>query len=184
MTAAIRRTTHEMARDVHEVKVVRTAQMHRRPLEQPIVLLANEERIVDSLLTHILHFRIRTDNANVIGVRIELIECDVLANEYANSYPAHVEPVEEGLNGLMHIFRLLRLLLQLENALRHSRYDWVVPLLDLDQRLRELLVVLVHLRRPLDFQRRIRIVPVRQPYPRFPSVPVQAPLVRLLHMFR
>ena len=83
----------------------------------------------------------------------------MLTDEYTDTDPAHVEPVQECLNGPLDLLVLRLALLEFKYALGNGCDNGIMPRLDLDQRLREGFVVGMNLRRPLHFQFRIRIVP-------------------------
>lgn len=59
--------------------------MYRRAFEEAIVFFADEKRIVNSFLTDILHVCVCTDNADVVRIRVKLVEGDVLSDEHSNT---------------------------------------------------------------------------------------------------
>lgn len=61
----------------------------------------------------------------------------MLIDQHPDRYPAHVEPVEEVLYGVLSARVHLVRLLQLQHALSHRLHDVRVPVADVDQALAE-----------------------------------------------
>lgn len=150
--------TYQVTRNIHKFEIVRTAQLHLWTFEEAVVLIADELCIIYSLLRNISDARIRAYDADVVWVRIKLVQRDMLANKDTNAYSTHVEPVQECLYRTFYLLTLFFVLLELKYALCYGCHDWIMPLLDLDQGFRESFVVVVHFRRPVHFQAWIGIV--------------------------
>ena len=163
--------------------MVWTAELNGRSFEQTIVLFADKERIVYRFLTHIFDVGVCANYADVVRVRIKLIEGDMLTDEHTDAYSTHVESVQESLNRLLRMFRLFGFLLELKDTLSDSRHYWIMTFLDLYERIRKPLVVLVHLRRPFYFQVRVVVVSMPQPYTSFAAVLAHCLVIGFSHVF-
>jgi hypothetical protein len=147
-------------RNVHKGQVPGADELDWRPLEEPVVFFADKGGIVDSLPTNVVYVGIDADDTDIVVIRFETVEGDVLADQDADSDTAHVESVEEGLDG--PVDRLAALFLfEFEDPLCHGGHDRVVPPLDIGEQLGEAFVVVVHLWGPTDVHLWVRIVPCR-----------------------
>lgn len=62
---------------VREIERRRADELHGRCLEQPVVLLAHESRVLDGLVHDVMHVRIRADDADVVWMWLESVKSDV-----------------------------------------------------------------------------------------------------------
>jgi len=83
----------KMTRDVGESKVAGADELHRGSLEHGVMLLAHKARVLDRLLDNVVDVGLGADDANVVLVCLLGVECDVLADEEADSDTRHVEAV-------------------------------------------------------------------------------------------
>lgn len=148
-----------MAGDIHEVEIFRTEELNLGTPEQTVMFLADEQGIVDRFATNIVNVRLRADDTDVIGVRFQPIQSDMLAYQDPDADPRHVEPVQESLYRLVDVRRRL-LPLVFENASRDGRHDGIMPFLNVAQELREPFVVIVDFWWPFDFTPRVGVIPL------------------------
>ena len=135
--------------DVHEADVGVADELDLGRLEQAVVVLADEARVLYGFLGEFVDVGLGADYADVVGVgALALVgEGNVLADEHADADTRHVEAVEEGLDIVIDLHALL-LALPLQDALCHGRHHAVVPPLDFLQGLCELCVVGAQLHGP------------------------------------
>jgi len=158
----------QVTRNVREGQALGADQLHWRTSEHPIVLFTHESCILNRLGRNIVHVGIRTNNSDVIRMRLEGIESDVcctmsmrplltpnmaeeptLANQEPNSDAGHVKSIQKPLDVVSDQPALI-LLFPFEDTPRHGRNGRVVPPLDLVEALCEPLVVVVHLGWPFN----------------------------------
>ena len=139
----------QVARYVHEADVVVADELDLGGVEQTVVVLAYEARVLDGFLGEFADVGLCADDADVVGVGARALvgEGDVLADEHTDADTRHVEAVEEGLYVVVNLHPL-SLALPLEDALGDGCHDAVVPPLDLLQRVCKLCVVCAQLWRP------------------------------------
>jgi hypothetical protein len=147
-----------MRRNVHEGEVSGTDELYRRTLEETVVFFADKSCVLYSFPADIVDVCVDAYYANIIRVWLEAVQGDVLADEDTDADAAHVESVKEGLDGPVDDFAPL-LLLEFKDTLGHGRHYRVMSPLDVGEKLREALVVVVHLRRPVEVHLRIRVIP-------------------------
>jgi hypothetical protein len=160
-----------VTRYIRECQVLGADQLHWRAFEHRIVLLTHESCILNRLGSNIMDVGIRTNNPNVIWMRLEGVECDVcspcqcnsflrrtwlrvqrgptLANQESNPNAGHVKPIQKPLDVISDQPALVRLF-PLEDPPRDGRNGRVMPPFDLIEGSCEPFVIVVHLGRPLD----------------------------------
>ena len=117
----------QVAGHVHEAEVRFAHELHLGRVEQAVVVLAHEARVVDGLEGELAHVGLGADDADVGRVRgrfgrlLHLAEGNVLADQHADADARHVEAVEEALDRLVNLQPLL-LALPFEHAL-----GWAAP---------------------------------------------------------
>ena len=66
-----------MTRNVRDGQILGANQLHRWASEHAIVLLTYKSCILDRLGRNVVHVGIRTNNPDIVGVRLEGVECNV-----------------------------------------------------------------------------------------------------------
>jgi len=140
----------QMSWYVHEVEVRRADEANLGRIEQAIVILANKTRVLDSFLRQVPNVGICANYADIVGVCMcpLISQSDVLSDEHAYSYTAHVKSIQESLNVVVYL-HALSLPFVFQDALCDSGNDWVVSPLDLFKCASKLVVVIGQLGRPL-----------------------------------
>lgn len=133
----------QVAGHVHEVEIGRANKTDLGRVEEAVVVLADEAGVFDCLLRQVAHVGVRADDADVVGIRVRALICqgDVLADKHADTYTAHVEAVEEGLDVVVYL-HTLPLALVFQNSLCDGRHDRIVSSFDLLQKPGEFVVVI------------------------------------------
>ena len=114
------------------------------------MVLANETCVFDGFLRQVPHVGICANYADIVGVCMcpLISQSDVLSNEHAYSYTAHVEAVQESLDIVVYLHPL-SFPFVLQDALCNGGYNRVVSPLNFLKSCRELVVVIRKLRRPV-----------------------------------
>ena len=142
----------QMTRNIREGQVLGANQLHRWTPEHAIVLLTYESCILDSLGRNIVYVGIRTNNPDIVRVRLEGVECNVcspyqydpllqqthrrvqrgptLTNQEAYPNTGHVKPIQKPLDVVSDQLALIRLF-PLEDTPRDGRNGRVVSPLDI-----------------------------------------------------
>ena len=117
-------------------------------MEEAVKVFAHKASVVDRFPTDIVNVGLGADDANVVLMRLQLVQSNVLAYKHPYADTGHVEAIEKDTDiGIDGGFRPLRFLV-LEHTLRYRRDDRIVSLLDVCETLCEAFVVVVHFRRP------------------------------------
>ena len=75
-----------MTRNIHKVELFRTDEMNGRSFEESVMLLADVGSVLDRFPRDLVDVRLGADDSNVVGMRFEFVESDMLSDQYPDSY--------------------------------------------------------------------------------------------------
>lgn len=67
----------QVSRNVREREVLGAEKLNGRTLEKGKMLLADETGVLNSFVANVVNVGAGTDDTDIIGVRLECVECDV-----------------------------------------------------------------------------------------------------------
>ena len=146
----LKQHVRQMSWHVHEVEIRRADQANLGRIKQAVVVLANETRVLDGFLRQVPHVGVCANYADIVWVCMcpLISQSDVLSNEHAYSYTAHIKSIQESLNVVVYL-HALSFPFVFQDALCDCGNDWVVSPLDFLECASKLVVVIGQLGRPL-----------------------------------
>ena len=122
----------QMSWDIHEVEVRVADELDLGRIEETVMILTYEARVLNSFLSQVAHVCLCTDDTDIVGVRVSSLigQGNMLTDQHTDTDTGHVETIEESLDIVVYLHSLAFAFV-LEDALCDGSHDTIVTAFDL-----------------------------------------------------